>query len=85
MKPMQRELELRALREAQWQSQAVPNSVTNSPPVTVTNKLPVTNTPAVTNAGDVERVLRWRATNRDRYRDYMRDLMRERRAKETAT
>jgi hypothetical protein len=55
----------------------VPRSVTN-----VTNK-PVTNneTVSVTNASDIDRVLRWRAANRDRYRTYMRDLMRRRRAK----
>jgi hypothetical protein len=65
-----------------------PSSVTNAPkPVTNVTNTPlvtVTNKPTSSAAGDVARVMRWRAANPARYRTYQRDLMRRRRAEKSA-
>ena len=50
-------------------------SVTNTPEAPD----PVTNTPGATNS-DSDRILRWRAANKDKYNAYQREYMRRRRA-----
>jgi hypothetical protein len=90
-----REAQLRALKEARYEErqqrlrqitqpaepvapvtnrQSVTNNVTNQRAGTVTNR------PAA--PSDKARVARWRAANPERYRTYMRNLMREIRAKQ---
>jgi hypothetical protein len=86
-----REAQLRAMREAHFEERqqrrqpakfvAPPETVSNASyaPVTdVTNKRNVTNRPAA--PSDKARVARWRAANPERYRTYMRELMRKLRA-----
>lgn len=68
-----REAQIRALREAQFREQ--PQRQRSQAPVTN-----VTNRPSITALNDKARVTRWRAKNPDRYRTYMRDLMRRLRA-----
>jgi hypothetical protein len=89
-----REAALRAMREAQFEerqqrhqpAKRVPRPETVShassvaPATNVTNQRAggVTNRPAA--PSDKARVARWRAANPERYRTYMRDLMRKIRA-----
>lgn len=83
--------QLRALRERQheeYERRLADNSVTNTPSESVTNQGDdVTNAPRKSAVNGSARVRRWRAANPERYRAYMRDLMRRRRAakKEPAT
>jgi hypothetical protein len=71
-KPTQRELELRALREAQWQSQqaapnsAVPNAVVPNKPVPNKAVPNVPNSEPVPNSNDAARVAKWKAANQER-------------------
>jgi hypothetical protein len=79
--------QIRALREVQYaERETAPASMPVSYAKPVTNTVSVTN--SVTNnrspgAGDAKtRVARWRAANPERYRTYMRNLMRTIRAKQ---
>jgi hypothetical protein len=81
--------QLRALREARYAERGfVPDAETVSYAKPVTNTISVTN--SVTNKTrrpaeiGKDRVARWRAANPDRYRTYMRDLMRRLRAEAKA-
>ncbi len=66
--------------EAVTHSGVVPNKPV--PNVVVPNSaVPnASNSDPVPNSNDAARVAKWKAANQERYRSYMRDLMRERRA-----
>jgi hypothetical protein len=74
MKPTARELELRAMREAQFAQGGRRKAKPAVTPQRVTHAATVPN--AVPNK---DRVKKWKADHADRYRSYMRDYMRRRR------